>query len=612
MEQLAGRGRNWRKPFPPHRPPSPEPPDRFGILESLRLQIGRLRSLRQGMAPPESRPEENVRADAMELLVGLLFADWTVARAAAETRTEGARFLTPDEIGEVIRRMEEVVLDGVEVDRMVGQLSATLDTLQNLGHPIQRYRSLVRLEKSQEEIHLLRERIRERRSAAVAGVESVKEGDGSLLLRDLGLYIKELGLIRSASAETREFTRKHFNILRKKKEPARHGRSFPPDDPGDGRLCRRTHGRTPAGDEETGETGKERGLGAQETAVDRAARDSPPAAGGHPHRGGPPAAAGSAGGSPKEILRGSRGGGFPPVRRPPRAEGRRRGRRAGRVAAGGGKRALGAVPRAERGREREGDGRAHPSAAPGGCAFRAQARRVPVSAGGAADGREGSPRRIRRAGIPGEVPLLPPRGRDRRPPGTRGAPRRGCGRCRCLVPRGGGTGDPDASAVARYMLAWVRFQSGDADGTVRELSPALSDPSFPCADPSPFEQAVLSLSVRAWRESPPEKLESYPPVKAGTCGGKVLLTALWEAEEKRGEATRAARVRDVAARRFPSDEGAAALEMKTVEALLRAGQDREALARALRSPRSTARVPPGRGSSRLPYGRGPPRSWPGC
>jgi hypothetical protein len=40
-------------------------------------------------------------------------------------------------------------------------------------------------------------------------------------------------------------------------------------------------------------------------------------------------------------------------------------------------------------------------------------------------------------------------------------------------------------------------------------------------------------------------------------------------------------VRDVASRRFPTDEGAAALEIKMVGALLRAGQDRDAFARAL-------------------------------
>jgi len=56
-------------------------------------------------------------------------------------------------------------------------MAATLDTLQNLGHPIQRYRRLAQLEKSQEEIHRLRERIRERREAAVATIEVGRDGD---------------------------------------------------------------------------------------------------------------------------------------------------------------------------------------------------------------------------------------------------------------------------------------------------------------------------------------------------------------------------------------------------------------------------------------------------
>ena len=144
-----------------------------------------------------------------------------------------------------------------------------------------------------------------------------------------------------------------------------------------------------------------------------------------------------------------------------------------------------------------------------------------------------------------------------------------------------GSGNPEASSVARYMLAWVRFQSGDADGTLRELSLPFSDPSFHCGDPQPFEREVLSLSVRAWRESPLERLDSYPPVKAGTCGGSVLRPALWEAEEKRGEASRAGEVRDVASRRFPSDANAASLEMETVEAFLQAGREGESVSRAL-------------------------------
>jgi tetratricopeptide (TPR) repeat protein len=144
------------------------------------------------------------------------------------------------------------------------------------------------------------------------------------------------------------------------------------------------------------------------------------------------------------------------------------------------------------------------------------------------------------------------------------------------------TGAPEASAVARYMLARVQFRSGDADAAVRELSPHLADPSFPCGDLSPFEQEVMALSVRAWEQLPPEKLDPYPPVAASTCGGKALLTTLWEFEKRRGEPLRAAKVRDVAIRRFPSEEYAAALEMKAVETLLRAGRDREALERTLK------------------------------
>ncbi|MBP2675454.1 MAG: tetratricopeptide repeat protein, partial [Deltaproteobacteria bacterium] len=142
-------------------------------------------------------------------------------------------------------------------------------------------------------------------------------------------------------------------------------------------------------------------------------------------------------------------------------------------------------------------------------------------------------------------------------------------------------GNPEASSVARYMLGWIRYQSGDSEGALRELSQPLSDPLFPCGDPSPFERSVLSLAVRAGRDAAPARLESYPPVKEGTCVGKVFLSALWEAEEKRGESARAAAVRDIASRRFPSDANAAALEMETVEALLRSGREEDAYARVL-------------------------------
>jgi TolA-binding protein len=585
VEQLSRAGRELEEALSVASPSSPEPPDRSEILESLRLQIGNLQLLRKGMVPLESRPENTIRADAMEVLVGLLFADWTVARAAAEMRSEGVRFLTPAEVGEFIRRMEEVVLDGVGVDQMVGQLSATLDTLQNLGHPIQRYRYLVRLEKSQEEIHLLRERIRERRSAAVAGVESGKKEDASPLLRDLGLYMKELGVIRSASAETREFTQKHFNILRKRKKLSEAvGEPFRQTiretvDYADGRMEELLPVLKKLEDREryeAWERTKPHWIGLR-TIVNRQLADTLIAQARRlrqdPHeearkesiaaleravsllsvdRLAPTDAADVAVQAGASLV--ERKGRWEPF--PGQGTGERESEMIARI--------LPLLP-ADAPSEPRREESLYLQAA------LRMAVKDPRAGSAAREFLEKYPSSPLSAGIGirlGHEALLA---------GDAGA-------AVAWYRAAAETGDPDASAVARYMLAWVRFQSGDVDGTIRELSPALSDPSFPCADPLPFEQAVLSLSVRAWRESPQEKLDSYPPVKWGTCGGKVLLTALWEAEEKRGEATRAARVRDVATRHFPSEEYAAALEMKTVEALLRAGQDREALARALTLP----------------------------
>jgi TolA-binding protein len=142
-------------------------------------------------------------------------------------------------------------------------------------------------------------------------------------------------------------------------------------------------------------------------------------------------------------------------------------------------------------------------------------------------------------------------------------------------------GNPDASAVARYMLGWIRFQSGDAVGALRELSDPLSEPSFSCEDPSPFEQAVVSLSVRAGEEVSAAQLEAFPPVKRGACAGELFLSRLWETDRKRGNAVRAAAVRDIASRRFPLDAKAASLEVATVQGLLRAGRDDDAFSRAL-------------------------------
>ncbi len=542
-----------------------------------------LRALRQGLSSRVPPLGEAARAEVVELLVGILFADRTVSLAAADTPSpEGFRFLTAEEIAEIVRRIEEVSLDGIEVDRMVERMAATLDTLQNLGHPIQRYRRLARLEKSQEEIHRLRERIRERREATVATIEVGRDGDAPRLLKDVGLFLKELDVIRSMTAETREFTKQYFDILRKKEEPAERA-----EDPLD-HVMRETiayaDGRVTAllpvvrtlEEKERAAAWKRRKpeLLALRAVVGRQLADAligqarrlrlEP---GEPARGESLAALGRA----VSLLTGDRlaSGDAPDVAvgiGSVLSEGRGRwvpypGPEADEKEKELIARVLPLLPReGVSGARRE-----------EGLYLRAALRLAVKDPGAPSAAREllekypASPLSAEIGVRLGHEALL-------------------AGNTAAAISRyraASDSGNPEASAVARYMLAWVRFQSGDADGAIRELSQPLSDPSFPCGDPSPFEREVVSLSVRAWRESPLERLDAYSPVNAGTCGGKVLLAALWEAEGKRGEASRAAEVRDVASRRFPSDANAAALEMETVESLLRGGREREALDRAL-------------------------------
>ena len=562
-------------------PSSLEPPYRFGIVESLRIQVQRLQSLRQGMASAGSLPEENVRSDAVELLTGLLFADWTVSRAAAETRTGDARFLTRDEVGQVVRRIEDVVLDGVEVDRMVEQLSATLDTLQNLGHPIQRYRSLVRLEKSLKEVQLIRQRIQERRSATEAGVESVRDGGGSQLLRDLGLFIKELESIRSASAELREFTRAHFDIFRKKMEPMRDKgdpfRQVIRDADADaGRLMEKLLPAMKVFEERERIATWERRKPQWIELRAKVRRQLADALVGEARR----------------------------LRQDPREEARKKSFAALREAVSflSGDRlspedtADIAVQAGSLLAEGKGRWEEYPGQSAGEREREMIARILPLLPADSSSG----PRREESLYLQAALRLAvkdPRAGSAAREflekyPASRLAAGiavrlgheallAGDSAGAVALYRLASGGDPEASAVGRYMLAWLRFRSGDADDTVRELVPPLSDPSYPCVDPSPFERAILSLSVRAWKEIPPERLEAYPPVRARTCGGKVLLMALWEADEKQGDASRAAAVGDIASRLFPAEQGVAAIESRTVEALLQAGREREALDRAL-------------------------------
>ena len=586
VERLTRAGRELEEAISPASPPPPEPRARSETQESLRLQIERLRSLRQRMEFTESRTEEAVRTDALELQVGLLFADWTVSRAAAETPSAGVRFLTSAGIVEVVRRIEEVALDGVDVDRFVEQLSATLRTIQNVSRSSVLSPHLDRREKGKleggDEILMLWEEFRQRRSVAVDGIVSARGKDASLLLRNLWLYIRELGMIRSSSPETYEITLEHLGIPRKRKE--RPGEAWEPFRRTIRTIVAFTDGRmvelltalkTLEKEERTAAWERRKPeLIALRAVVFRQLADA--------------------------LIAKARG-----LRQDPREEARKESfaaleqsvfllsgdrltptdaadvaLQAGSLLAEGRGRWELFPGRSAGEKEREMIARILPllpREAPSGSrreesAYLQAALRLAVKDPGAGSVTRDFLKKYPASPLAAEIGVR--LGHEALLAGDTGD---AVARYRAAAE----AGDPETSAVARYMLAWIRFQSGDVDATAQELSHPLSAPSFPCGDPSPFGQAVLALSVRAWNESPLERLDSYPPVKAGTCGGKVLLTALWEAEEKRGEVGRAVQVRDIAALRFPSDEGAAVLAMKTVEALLRAGQDREALARAL-------------------------------
>jgi TolA-binding protein len=566
-------------------PLSPERSNRAETLPSLRTQIERLRSLRERLARPMPARDEAVRADVLELLAGLLVADWTVARAAAETPAAGVRFLSRAGIEEVFRRIEVVglALDGIDVDRFMEQLAGNLKTLRNVGRPAVLYRSPDGRQKEMEggtEIQDLWERVRQRRSAAVDGILSARDKDVSHLLGDLWVYKEELDRIRSVYPETWETTLNHYGF---------HGKGS--DRTGDaGDPLRRTVRETVAyvdgqlGILATAEQALEKG----EQAAARERRKQEVIA----LRG--------------IVLRQLADALIAQARRlreDPGEEARKASfaalERVGILLAGDRLAPADAADIAVQAGLLLAGGRGRWEPFPGRAAGEQEKemishilRLLPAEAPQGFRPEESAfLRAVLRLAV--EDPLTRPAIRDllRKYPASPITAEMvvRLGHEVFLADDTGGAvdryrvaaeaGAPETSAVARYMLAWIRFQSGDVEGTVRELSPPLSDPSFQCGELSPFEREIVSLSVRAWSASPPERLESYRPVNAGTCGGKALLAALWEADERRGEVGRAAKVRDVASRRYPGE--AAVFEIKTVEALLRAGQDRDAFARAI-------------------------------
>jgi tetratricopeptide (TPR) repeat protein len=565
--------------------PNPDSSTRTEIVESLRIQMDRLGVLRRGIPLAEPVPDNAIRRTTLEMLTGLLLADWTIHRSVGDTRLAGVQFLSPSGSQEILLRIEEVVL-GTAVDDMAKRLQTTLDThgilfRRNLPSPVGAPDISARLKGSREEIHRLRGRIRERRSKTPDVAGFIPERDASLLMRDLGFYLQELEAIRSLASQT-EIVIGRYSYRSKAWASTTRGERFLQAireslSLADGRMKvllsaaenLERHAQAAARErrkpqwialraavkrhladalvaearwlrQDPGENARDKSISAIERVVSLLSGNQLL-----------PEDASFVAVQVGSLLAEGEG-------RWERFPGRLAGEREKKIIA----RILPLLP-----------AEAPSLARPEESLYLKAILGLAVKDPGAATAARTFLEKYPASPLSAEIGIL--LGHEALLSGENEV---ALSRYRAAAEKG----RPEASAIARYMLARERFQRRDVDSAVRELSPHLSDPSFPCGDLSPFEREVIVLSVRAWGALPPETLDAYPPVNAATCGGKALLTALWEAEQRRGESGRAGIVRDIALRRFPSEEFAAVREMRAIETLLRAGRDREALGRVLK------------------------------
>lgn len=582
--QRAEEKINWSLASP--APPVAEVFEAYEPVEFLRRQVEAHRALRDliGSAAVSTDPETS-RDRIVELLVQLLFIDHSIARAQRFVpRTSAAPevpYLSTFEAEEIILTIEKVTLDGVDVDRLVEGIARKLDIFQNLAHPIERYRLLTRLETSQTEIHAIKERIQERRTAAIAGVEAGIALPMSNLLGDIGRFLVELDAIRNSAGNLRAFTDRNFNILRPKEAAGRE------EDPVDGMIRkaesidrRRFDSLLPAvksledGARAASWERRRQEIAALRPLVARGIVDALVAQARSFRARRSPEGQQEAWSSLERAVSYLRGDALSPRDRTESAI------------------QIGSFLL-------EGDDRWEPF--PGRVAGEtekqviASVRPIVEAASRTGELREGASYLLICLGLMTNDPAAPSKAAEflrqfpSSPYAGRIALRSGheallAGRSSAAreLYRKAAEGSESATVdVARYMQGWFRFQGGDAGGAAEELSRQLSDPAFRCDGPSPFEQAVLALSVRAWREGSFESLRSYAPVREGTCGAKLLLLSLATDEERRGEAGRAAVAYEILAERFASDDTAPGYEKKSVESLLKAGMEDQAFARVL-------------------------------
>jgi len=543
-------------------------------------------ALRQQLAVAGRQNTKEIRERMVDLLLDILFMDHAISRSIGAMPPAPSLPPVPSpssrQIEEVFLKIEQVILGGDTVDGLVNEIGKKIDILQNIGHPMRRYRHLTKLVMSQKETVRIKEAIRKRREAAIAGVTTEDDGGSSQFLKDIGRFLKELESILDIASDARGFMRNNFDLL---KEGVGRGKTDSGEPPGmvadvlafDNERFASLLPSVQALEKRARIASWERKR--QEIlllrpVVLRQLADTFVAQAISLRATVPPGWSSRARAlldksvsylSTQEIPPGDKAD----------------------IAANIGSYLL----------QGKGAREPHPGSPPGQADREIIAKILPWLEDGGASGGEREKMLYVRASLKmavgssdalpaarkflAEFPSSPLAGDIAVRLGNEAILAGKLPAAENFYKIAARIARPASSSIARYMLGWFRYHNGDSEGAVEELASSLSEPSFPCRKLEPFEKSVLTLAARAWMDLPPERLGSYPPVEEGGCGGKLLLTSLGEAEERRGETSRAAGVFDVLAGRFTGDEAALTYEMKSVEDLIRAGKEGEAYSRAL-------------------------------
>ncbi|HEY5996441.1 MAG TPA: hypothetical protein VIU29_05430, partial [Candidatus Deferrimicrobiaceae bacterium] len=126
--------------------------------------------------------------------------------------------ISREEVGIALDRLEEIVLRGNTTDRLAESISIRIGTLENLAHPIGRYRLLAKLEDHRTRILEAGERVRTMRIGAANEICSDGPPQFHRFLRETGMLLDELDTIDRLSVEADQLFRDGFDIFRKKAE----------------------------------------------------------------------------------------------------------------------------------------------------------------------------------------------------------------------------------------------------------------------------------------------------------------------------------------------------------------------------------------------------------